>query len=276
VKRFDQVSSATDRWSEGDFSHYINDAAGDEISQFAQRLNNMARELQSLLRSRQDMAISEERTRLARELHDSVTQLLYSVTLYAEATAELLDSGDTKTAAGHLRELRDTAQEALREMRLLIFELHRPALEKGGLAAALQARLDGVERRGGIHAELLVEGTEQITRTVQEELYNIAHEALNNALKHAHANSVIIHLRFGENATEMEITDDGMGFEPAGDRIKGGFGIPGMQERSQKIGGAFHITSAPGKGTNVFVQVPVNATLYTNPTGSGSPEKKAE
>ena len=73
VKRFDQLNSTTDRWSEGDFSHYIDDAAGDEISQFAQRLNNMARQLQSLLRSRQDMAVSEERTRLARELHDLVT-----------------------------------------------------------------------------------------------------------------------------------------------------------------------------------------------------------
>ncbi len=154
VKRFDQLSSTTDRWSEGDFSHYIDDAAGDELSQFAQQLNNMARQLQSLLRSRQDMAVSEERSRLARELHDLVTQLLYSVTLYAEAAAELLRSGETETAAGHLRELRDTAQEALREMRLLIFELHRPALGKGGLAAALQARLDAVETRGGMHAEL--------------------------------------------------------------------------------------------------------------------------
>ena len=78
------------------FPLYIDDAAGDEISQFAQRLNNMARQLQSLLRSRQDMAVSEERTRLARELHDSVTLLLYSVTLYAEAAAELLAAGDRK------------------------------------------------------------------------------------------------------------------------------------------------------------------------------------
>ena len=87
-----------------------------------------------------------------------VSQLLYSVTLYAEAAAELLDTGETVIAAEHLRELRDTSQEALREMRLLIFELHRPALGKGGLTGALQARLDAVETRGGMHAELLVEG----------------------------------------------------------------------------------------------------------------------
>jgi signal transduction histidine kinase/streptogramin lyase len=218
-------------------------------------------------------AIMTERSRLARELHDSVTQLLYSVTLYAEAAAELLTSGEIETAAGHLRELRDTAQEALREMRLLIFELHRPALEKSGLAAALQARLDAVESRGGMHAELVVEGSEQIARPVQAELYNIAQEALNNALKHAHANSVVIHLRFGEEATEMEIIDDGVGFEPGEDRTSGGFGIPGMQERSQKISGALQINSAPGKGTSVIVRVAVNAKEQASLRGAGLPDE---
>jgi signal transduction histidine kinase len=276
VKRFDQVSSATDRWSEGDFSHYIDDPAGDEISQFAQRLNNMARQLQSLLRSRQDMAVTEERSRLARELHDSVTQLLYSVTLYAEAAAELLDSGETETAAGHLRDLRDTAQEALREMRLLIFELHRPALGEGGLVGALQARLDAVEKRGGMHVELAVEGSEQIPRPVQAELYNISQAALNNALKYAHANSVRVHLRFGDAETEMQISDDGVGFEPVSGGVGGGFGIPGMQERSQKIGGTLQIESAPGKGTNVVVRVPANPRERPTQTGSGSSAGETE
>ena len=203
-------------------------------------------------------AITSERSRLARELHDSVTQLLYSVTLYAEAAAELLDSGETETAAGHLRELRDTAQEALREMRLLIFELHQPAIGQAGLAAALQARLDAVERRGGIHAELQVEGSEQMSRPAQAELYNIAQEALNNALKHAHAKSVRIRLQFGESETRMEISDDGVGFEPGMDGTGGGFGIPSMRERAQKIGGTLQIESRPGKGTSVIVQVPLS------------------
>ena len=212
-------------------------------------------------------AIATERSRLARELHDSVTQLLYSVTLYAEAAAELLASGETETAADHLHELRDTAQEALREMRLLIFELHRPALEKGGLAAALQTRLDTVERRGGTRAELLVEGIEQISPPIQAELYNIAQEALNNALKHAHANSIRIHLKFCKSETEMEISDDGVGFEPGVVGTGGGFGIPGMQERSQKIGGTLQIGSSPGKGTNIVVRVSVNSRRRSFPNG---------
>ncbi len=276
VKRLEHLSSTTDRWSEGDFSHYLDDAAGDEISQFAQRLNNMARELQSLLHRRQDMAVSEERTRLARELHDSVTQLLYSVTLYAEAAAELLDSGETETAAGHLRELRDTAQEALREMRLLIFELHEPALGLDGLTAALQARLDAVERRGGMQVEMLVEGSEQMSCQVQAELYNIAQEALNNALKHAHAEHVRIRLQYGNDAIAMEISDDGVGFEPALDHARGGFGITGMKERCQKIGGTLQIDSSPGKGTKVIVRLSVNPREHSNPTKPASPQDEKE
>jgi signal transduction histidine kinase len=218
-----------------------------------------------------------ERSRLARELHDSVTQSLYSVTLYAEAAARLLDEGNRQTAADYLRELRDTGQEALREMRLLIFELHRPALGEGGLAAALQARLDAVETRGGMHAELAVEGDEQISRLVQAELYNIAHEALNNVLKHAHANHVRIRLRFGDNATEMEISDDGAGFESTVDGIRGGFGISGMKERAQKIGGTLQIESAPGKGTKVTARVPVSPAGHPNQSiGVPSGEKMEE
>jgi signal transduction histidine kinase len=218
----------------------------------------MAVENARLYEQAEQTAATIERGRLARELHDSVTQLLYSVTLYAEAAAEQLDAGELSVAAGHLRELRDTAQEALREMRLLIFELRRPALEKSGLAGALQARLDAVETRGGMHAELLVEGIEQVSRSVQAELYNITQEALNNALKHAHAHTIRIHLCFGDTETEIKISDDGTGFDPDSVGMKGGFGIPSMKERSQKIGGTLQIDSAPDRGTTVTVRAPVN------------------
>jgi signal transduction histidine kinase len=215
------------------------------------------RELEAAQQREKDLAVAEERVRLARELHDSVTQSLYSVTLYAEAAAELINSGETATAVEHLHELRDTAQEALREMRLLIFELRRPALEKSGLAAALQARLDAVEIRGGVHAELQVEGGEHLPAAVQAELYNIIQEALNNVLKHARAKSVSIRLRFEGAGADVEVSDDGVGFEPSAGRLAGGFGIAGMKERAQKIGGTLEIESAPGKGTKVSVRVSI-------------------
>ena len=204
-------------------------------------------------------AAAAERNRLARELHDSVTQSLYSVTLYAEAAARLLTNGQHVPAADHLRELRDTAQEALREMRLLIFELRPPELEKVGLAAALQARLKAVEGRGGIQVEFQVEGerlAERVPINVQNELYYITQEALNNVLRHAKAQQVQVHVRFLETAACVEISDDGIGFEPAAVHEKGGLGLAGMKERAQKIGGVLQLESEPGQGAKVKVTVP--------------------
>lgn len=201
----------------------------------------------------QQTATLEERSRLARELHDSVTQSMYSVTLLAEAAARLLLAGDHVTAAGHLRELRDTAQESLREMRLLIFELRPVALEKDGLAGALRTRLEAVEARSGIKTDLVVEGTETLPFAVKSELYHIAQEALNNVLKHAHASRVQIHLRFSDLLTCLEVSDDGAGFDPDRASSCGGLGLAGITERVQKIGGRLQIESAQSRGTRVRV-----------------------
>ena len=201
-----------------------------------------------------------ERSRLARELHDSVTQSLYSITLYSEAVARMLASGAGAEAVEHLRELRATAQEALREMRLLIFQLSPPALDQCCLAAALQTRLDAVEARGGLKVDLQVEGSERLTPVVRQELYQIAQEALNNALKHARAQSVRILLDFRGGETRLEVTDDGCGFEPEAAERGGGLGLRGMRERVQGIGGTLRIESSPGKGTTIHVAVPTDQT----------------
>jgi signal transduction histidine kinase len=197
-----------------------------------------------------------ERTRLARELHDSVTQSLYSVTLYAEATRLMLESDDRAAATEHLLELRQTAQEALREMRLLIFELRPLALEKHGLAGALESRLEAVEGRGGMKTELRVEGAENLTLAIQQEIYHIAQEALNNVVKHSHAHNVRVQLQAFERSACLEISDDGVGFDPLNLR-RGGLGLGGMQERAQKMGGSVQVESAVGKGVKVVVHVPL-------------------
>ena len=199
-----------------------------------------------------------ERSRLARELHDSVTQSLYSITLYSEAVARMLTAGAGTEAVEHLRELRATAQEALREMRLLIFQLSPPALDKGGLVGALQMRLDAVEARGGVKVDLRVQGTEHLTPLVRQELYQIAQEALNNALKHARAQEVRVLLDFQESGTRLEVSDDGSGFEPEEANRGGGLGLRGMQERARGIGGTLRVESSPGKGTTVSILVPVD------------------
>jgi PAS domain S-box-containing protein len=211
------------------------------------------------LRSQAEQAATyAERSRLARELHDSVTQSLYSITLYSEAVARMLAAGAGSEAVEHLRELRATAQEALREMRLLIFQLSPPALDKGGLAGALQVRLDAVEARGGLSVDLRVEGSERLEPFVRQELYQIAQEALNNTLKHARAQAVQVLLDFRESGTLLEISDNGSGFDTAEATGGGGVGLRGMRERAQAIGATLHVESSPGKGTKVSVLVPAD------------------
>jgi PAS domain S-box-containing protein len=203
-----------------------------------------------------------ERNRLARGLHDSVTQSLYSVTMYAEAAARLLATGQETTATEYLRDARDTAQEALREMRLLIFELRPLALEKSGLAGALQTRLDAVEKRAAVQVEYRVEGVEGMVDagwlplSAQQELYHIAQEALNNSLKHAKAQHLRVCLRLDDETFFLEVADDGAGFDPAAAGGRGGMGLPGMRERVQRLGGRLAIESEPGCGTTVRVEVP--------------------
>jgi signal transduction histidine kinase len=200
-------------------------------------------------------AVTEERQRVARELHDSVTQSLYSVTLYAEAAAMALVAGKQDVASDHLRHLRDTAQEAMREMRMLIFELHPPILEKVGLAAALRNRLSAVEARAGLETNLRVDGEGRLPLWVEEDLYWIAQEALNNVVKHARARSVTVHLMLSQENACLQVQDDGVGFDPATTDTQGGIGLRSMRERAAKVGGRTRVRSSPGQGTLVEVEI---------------------
>ena len=146
----------------------------------------------------EQMAVMEERQRLARELHDSVTQALYSVNLYAEAARRALTAEKKEVALENLQKLREMTREAMLEMRLLVFELHPLVLEKEGLVAALQARLAAVENRSGLKTEIKTEGKKQLPISIEKELYRIAQEGLNNVVKHAQARNVRINLKYSD------------------------------------------------------------------------------
>jgi len=203
-------------------------------------------------------AATAERTRLARDLHDSVTQLLYSLALLAEAGREKAQRGEIKRVQEHLTEIGETTQQALREMRLLVHELRPPVLEREGLVGALNQRLDAVERRAGIEALLLAESWGQVPAPVEEELYYIARETLNNALKHAAESSVTVQLLRQDGRVELAISNDGRSFDPALAREGGGLGLTSMLERTEKLGGQLSISSSPEEGTKVIVQVPLS------------------
>lgn len=201
-------------------------------------------------------AVAAERLRLARDLHDSVTQALYSQTLYAEAATRQLAQQNLGRTADHLQQIKEMAQQALREMRLLIFELRPSPLEENGLAAALRYRLEAVESRAGIDASLDVALDRPIPPEVETGLYWIAQEALNNALKHAQATQLRLGLRSEAAHIGLRIEDDGVGFDPAVGPEAGGFGLAGMQERCDQLGWRLRVHSAPGAGTTIHVEVP--------------------
>jgi signal transduction histidine kinase len=201
----------------------------------------------------EETAIVSERQRLARELHDAVTQSLYSQALFARAAHNALEEGDRARLQDSLGQLGANAASALREMRLLLHQLRPAALEAGGLAQAIDDRLELVERRVGITAECRVDGRIQAGSDTEVMLYRVALEALNNALRHANATRVAVHVRARGGSVRLVVSDNGCGFDPA--RVSGGMGLAGMRERVRQQGGQLKITSAPGRGTVVRVSV---------------------
>jgi PAS domain S-box-containing protein len=227
------------------------------------------------MRMRQTV-VREERSRLARELHDSVTQSLYSMTLLAEGCRYQAANDTLSHSEQHFARLGSIANTALREMRLLIYQLRPPVLEREGLIGALQQRLETVERRSGMDALLDVEGELHLTSSMEEHIYWIIHEALNNALKHAAATTVAVHLKClstrscncpadtGEQAALLvEIYDNGHGFDQH--TAQPGLGLVSMRERAEHLGGTLEIHSISGEdahGTVVSVYVGKRASYY--------------
>jgi signal transduction histidine kinase len=201
----------------------------------------------------QEMAVVEERQRLARDLHDSVTQSLYSLALFTRAGREAAEDGDTPRLNDSLAALETTALQALRQMRLLLYELRPAVLEQEGLVRALDLRFDTVERRAGIQVDYQIEGNIDLPQPVETELYHITIEALNNTLKHAGASRVSACLCSRHNSFELKIADDGCGFDPA--QAHRGLGLRSILERVERLGGSLEILSAPGAGTQVLVNI---------------------
>jgi len=206
-----------------------------------------------------ETATLEERTRLARELHDSATQSLYSATLFSEAGKELAESGDLESVQHYLSRISEVVHQALKDMRLLVFQLRPPVLEKEGLVMALQYRLDAVEKRAGMEARLIGDPLVSLPDEVSEDLYSIALEALNNVLKHAETDSVTVSIHSNGKILTLEVVDEGKGFDLDSVRDGGGMGLGSMQERTSRLGGDLTIESALGRGTSVQVTVPLTA-----------------
>ena len=210
---------------------------------------------EALRESEMEKAVAAERSRLARELHDSVTQSLYSLTLFTEAARHMAEEMGEENIEQYIGQIGVIGLHALKEMRLLVYELQPPELERDGLVRVLRKRLEAVEGRAGVEARVIVDEFIKLPGGVEQELYRIAQEALNNALKHAAAASVVVYLRQINGRIEMEIVDDGVGFNPEVLPDRGGMGLKSIRERAKQLGGSVTIRSQPGGGTSVKVSV---------------------
>jgi signal transduction histidine kinase len=200
-------------------------------------------------------AAVDERERLARQLHDSVTQSLFSLTLFSETARQLVRNGKLGELESTLDEIDETAGQALKDMRLMLYRLRPPVLEKEGLVEALRHRLSAVEHRAGVKARVLVGDLFELPPRVEEGLYYVALEALNNALKHAGAASVTVHLRCEGEQVVLEISDDGRGFDPQAVRDRGGMGLANMQDRAERLGGTLLASSSAESGSSIQVRL---------------------
>ncbi|MCH8007922.1 MAG: GAF domain-containing sensor histidine kinase [Chloroflexi bacterium] len=204
-----------------------------------------------------ELSVVEERNRLARDLHDSVSQTLFSMTLTAEAALAAIGN-DPQAAAAEVANIRDLSRAALKEMRSLIFELRPADLESDGLVATLEKHVDVMRRtgRGDVHIE--AGAYEPQPMAIEQVLFRIAQESLNNASKHAGASRIDVELAIEDGNVRLTVTDDGDGFDVSDPQIRAHrLGITSMEERADELGGRLRIESAKGKGTRVVLEVPI-------------------
>lgn len=203
----------------------------------------------------QGKAATEERQRLARELHDSVSQALFGIGLGARTARALLDREPEK-AVVPLDYVVSLAEAGLTEMRALIFELRPDALETEGLIGLLEHHAAALRIRHALQVETGFEAEPSVSLEIKEMLYRIAQEALHNTVKHAQASAVSVRLQIEPESIMLEVSDNGVGFDP-NRAFPGHLGLRSMRERAARLGADVKIESAPGAGTRTIVRVPL-------------------
>lgn len=203
----------------------------------------------------QHAAALEERQRLARDLHDSVSQALFGIALGAR-TARTLAERDPAAVIEPLDYVLGLAEAGLAEMRALIFELRPEALASEGLVDALDRQARALAARHAIEVDASLGDEPDLDLAVKEALYRVAQEALHNVVKHAHATRVEVHLHLDGDRVRLRIGDDGVGFDPTA-AFPGHLGLTSMRERIAGVGGEIELTSRPDAGTTLLVHVPI-------------------
>ncbi|MEU1531727.1 GAF domain-containing sensor histidine kinase [Streptomyces fagopyri] len=203
-----------------------------------------------------ELTIAEERSRLAHELHDAVSQKLFSLRLTAQAAAALVDR-DPARAKGELHQVAALAAEAAEELRAAVIELRPAALDEDGLVATLRTQIQVLDRAHSARVTFTGRGVRALPAAQEEAVLRVAQEALHNALRHSAAARVDVLLEKRGPGAVLRVSDDGGGFDPTAIRSAGRhLGLVSMRDRSSGVGGTLTVESAPGKGTTIEMEVP--------------------
>ena len=206
-------------------------------------------------------AVLAERTRIAREIHDNLAQEMTGISVQLEVVARTMPP-DAEVTRTHLDRARQQVRHGIAEARRYIWDLRSPALENIDLPSALSETARRLTSETGIQAQVEVNGTNRrLPRLVEDNLLRIGQEAVNNAVNHAEAQRIFVNLIFDARRVQLSVRDDGHGFvhQAAANGQAGHFGLIGMRERAERIGGTLSIHSSSESGTEVVAEVPISS-----------------
>lgn len=269
-KRLGDLSTYITVLSRGNLSQRIEESAEDEIGTIAKELNGLADKIQKQVSSLQKMANEkaelaerarsaatiEERQRLARDLHDAVSQQLFALSMMSSASLKLIDR-DRAAAKQQMEEVADMATKAQGEMRALLLHLRPVHLSGDPLDIGVKKLVQELEMKSGIHFELTMTQLEDVPKGIEDHLFRIVQEGLANALRHAEASAIKIQLYEKGGYLYLHLRDDGRGFDMKNEK-KASYGLKTMHERCEEVGGTITVTSQEGEGTAIDVCVPIS------------------
>ncbi|HET9109702.1 MAG TPA: histidine kinase [Ktedonobacterales bacterium] len=268
TERLSQLTTAANAWSKGDFAASARDSSSDELGQLTRDLNRMAEQLQNLLRDRQQLAAVEERNRLARDLHDSVKQQLFALTmLLGSAQMEVDERTEARRIIGEAERVAGTAQQELSE---LIHALRPAALTNTGMSVALRELCEIWAKRSGIIFDAQIPGGLTLAPSAEQDVFRTVQEALANIARHSGATRVEVRAERQPDALLLRIRDNGRGFD-VGRTDRQGVGLRSMRERIEGLGGTLSVSSSGG-GTRVEMRIPLEQPQSALPEHAPSGE----
>ena len=208
----------------------------------------------------QELATLEERQRLAREIHDAISQSVYSLSLFARSAKDAFAEDEYQKLSENLNDIETTSLKAMREMRLLLYQL-REASQERDIETALNTRFSQVEHRLGIQAEMSIDPHLHLDPNIQHQIWRILIESLNNTVKHAMASHVAVKLMCSDNFLLLSIQDDGIGFNTK--EHSAGMGLNNIATRAELLNAKLDISSHPGHGTRIVLEIPLNCVETT-------------